>query len=351
VSPSAVEAVEGRYYRLAARNQAHFSTGSAPGESNREKYVAGHTAAIRAAYFEGLSPLTVRPYDWRAQEAFSQHFLTDAFSGGHIRPPRGEIQQYWEGLYPGFRDNLIQTIACFMAAYINERDTVGWVMTIGWLTGFIAPEIRARGGEKLSSFSIGDLISKVMHDADDAGLGVVSPQGPGGGGPVPWRAVGDDFLFPAVPGADATKTQQMVEEAARLSQEEGRRAYSAGLSGGATLASLANPATFRALELIPTADPASTADPTYAWRAPSIRALPANIVALVLAGFRTGKEIRNGLESMPVDEITKKYGFDLHTGEAWRCFKSQLLADPLAMIARIGDGNTCPAGNNSPCRV
>ncbi len=351
VSASAQEAVNGRYYRLAARNQTHFSTGSAPGQSNREQYVAGHTEAIRAAYFEGLSPLTVRPWNWQAQEAFAQHFLTDAFSGGHIRTPRGEIQRHWDSLYPGFRSNLIQMIACWMASYVNDRDNVGWVQTVDQLTEKIAADVSARGGEKLSSFSIGDLVSKVMHDADNAGLDVVSAQGPGGaaGGPVRWRAVGDDLLFPANPDADATMTQRMVKEAVRLSFEEGNRAYSAGVSGGSGLAALTRPDAFRALPLIPTADPASTANPTYPWAAPSIRALPANIRGLIAAAFTPGHEIRNGLDSMDVPEITRRSGFDLHTGDAWNCFKRALLADPLGMIARIGDGNVCPAGQNNPC--
>lgn len=30
--------------------------------------------------------------------------------------------------------------------------------------------------------------------------------------------------------------------------------------------------------------------------------------------------------------------FDLHTGEAWRCFKGILLRDPMAMLAMIGAG-------------
>jgi hypothetical protein len=357
VAQAVIEAVDERYYRLAARNEAHFSTGSAPGQSNREQYIAKHTEAVRAAYLEGLSPLTVRPFDWRAQEAFAAHFLEDAFSGGHVRTPRGDIQRHWEALYPGFRDNLVRMIACHMAAYINDRDNVGWVQTVGQLTDRIAERIRQQGGAVLSSFSIGDLISKVMHDADNAGLDVVSDEGVSGQGPVRWRAVGDDFLFPTTPNPAADQTRQMVERAVQLSWQEGQRAYSAGVSGGATLSSLTNPSTFQAPRLIPRADSASTTNPAYAWRAPNIRTLPANIKALIENAFRPGKEIRNGLDSMAIDPITTScvtdWGpcFTLHTGDAWNCFKGILLANPLEMIARIGDANVCPTGNNNPCPV
>jgi len=295
----------------------------------------------------------VRPWNWQAKEAFTAHFLTDAFSAGHVRTPRGEIQRHFESLYPNFRNDLVRSIACYMASYINDRDSIGWVATVDQLTDAIAVEIRAKGGAMLASFSIGDLISKVMHDADNAGLDVVSQQGPpgAGSGPVRWRAVGDDFLFPPASNAAATRTQQMAREAARLSHEEGQRAYSAGLHGGGSLRSMVDPANFRALQLIPTVDPASTANPAYGWRVSSISALPANILALIAAAFSPGHEVRSGLDSMSttVPIVTQKYGLDLHTRDAFNCFKSLLLANPISVITQISAGRTCPVGQNNPC--
>jgi hypothetical protein len=351
VSPSAVEAVDARYYRLASRNETHFSTGSATGLSNREQYIAGHTEAIRSAYLQGLNPLVVRPWTWDAQEGFAAHFLTDAFSAGHVRTPRGDIQRHWQGLYPNFRDDLIRTIACHMAAYINDHDNVGYVATVNMLTDSIADYIRANSGPALGAFSIGDLISKVMHDADNAGLDVVSPRGPAGSAPGPfhWRAVGDDFLFPAVTNAAATQTARMAVEATKLSYEEGSRAFSAGATGGAVLSSLTNVTSFRALGLIPNVDPASATNPVYPWSAPTIAALDPVLRGLVNGAFLPGKEVRNGLDAMVVPATTEKYGFTLHTGDAWNCFKRLLLMNPYAMITRIGNRDACPAGNNSPC--
>ena len=345
------EAVNERYYRLAARNETHFSTGSAAGRSNREQYIEGHARAIRAAYSEGMSPLTVG-LGWQAQEAFANHFLTDAFSGGHIRTPRGQIQAHWRGLYPNFRNNLVQLISCYMASYINDVDNIGYVATVPTLTSNIAPKIVSRGGPALGAFSIEDLISLVMHDADNQGLDVVSPRGPGGsttGSPFRWRAVGDSFLYPSTPNAAATQTQQMVEEAVRLSYQEARQASSAGSSGAGGLAAMTNPANFRALALLPSEDTTSTTNPLYSWRATSIATMPANLRSLIADQFTPGHEVRSGLDAIVVPPITSMYNFDLHTGDAWNCFTRLLLADPLRMIERIGDRDTCPPGNNNPC--
>ena len=293
-NPTAEQEVEDRYNRLAAHNETHFSTGSSAGNSNREQYIARHREALRTAWFMGLNPLVVRRSDWQAQEAFAAHFLTDAFAAGHVRTQRGAIQGYWEGLYPNFREDLVTTIACHMASYINDRDTIGWLVSVDHLTGQIAERIRAQGGTRLSSFSIGDLISKVLHDADNAGLDVVSPQGPAGTGPVRWRAVGDEFLFPRTPNAAATQTALFAETAIRRSFAEGQRAERAGRAGD-PLTPLLDESSFAALVLLPAENTASSTNPTYVWRVSGIVDLPANIKSLIKAAFDPGHEVRNGL--------------------------------------------------------
>jgi hypothetical protein len=99
-------------------------------------------------------------------------------------------------------------------------------------------------------------------------------------------------------------------------------------------------------------DPASTTNPAYDWNKPNIAALPENLKGLIRRAFTPGHEVRDGLDTMPIPETTDAGPggvFTLHTGDAWRCFHRLLLADPIAMIIRIGDGNVCPAGNNNPC--
>ncbi|TWJ02464.1 uncharacterized protein DUF4157 [Mucilaginibacter frigoritolerans] len=356
VSQTAIDAVNERYNRLAARNESHFSTGSSPGNSNRERYIAGHTQAIQDAYMEGFNPLVVRRWTWEAREAFAQHYLTDAFSAGHVRTQRGSIQSYWNGMFPNFTDNMITMISCYMASHINERDAIGNIVTVDYLTGEIAPVVRAMGGSTLTSFSIGDLISKVLHDADNAGLDVVSPRGPAGtatGTPFKWRAVGDDHLF-APAGATAStaqqQTQQMMSEAMRLSHEEGAQARTAGTSSdGATRTRLLNQANFRALSLLPAEDTTSTTNPIYAWRAASLPALPTNIQALITAAFAPGAGVRSGLDALSAPCITSRMGFDMHTGDAFTCFKRKLLGNVWGTILEIAAGTLCPPGQNDFC--
>jgi Domain of unknown function (DUF4157) len=348
-NPTVEQEVDDRYNRLAARNQTHFSTGSSPGNSNKEQYISRHKEALKTAWYQGINPMVVRPADWEAQEAFADHFLTDAFSAGHVRTPRGAIQEHWSKIYPNFQANLVDTIACYMAAYIHDVDLSA--VPTGLLKGSVATEISARGGTKLSSFSIGDVISKVLHDADNTGLDVVSAGGPGGGqGPVHWRAVGDDHLFPSTPNAAATQTAQFAEGAVKASFAEGKHAEQAGRAGD-PLNPLLDETKFQALQFIPTADTASTSNTKYDWQAQSLATLPANIKQLIVDAFKPGTEIRNGLDNMPVPAIVNKMGMDLHTGDAWACFRRVMLRDVMTMLLHIAAGETCPPNNDNPCPI
>ncbi len=353
VSQSVIDEVMNRYYRLAARNETHFSTGSSPGRSNREQYVNMHTQAIQDAFTEGSNPLVVRRWTWDAREGFAQHFLTDAFSSGHVRTPRGDITRHWSSLYPNFSRNLVGMISCYMASHINERDNVGYFMTVNGLAESIAPVIQQQAGNVLAAFSIGDLISKVLHDADNAGLDVISPRGIGGVTNFRWRAIGDEHLFPAAGSTASTaqqQTQQMVQEASRISYEEGRQAYTAGINSDFSARTrLSDPANFGALPFIPAEDTSSTTNATYLWRASDIASLPANIQALIVAAFGPGTEIRHELDSMNVACITQDSGFDLHTRDAFLCFKNHFIANIWQTIIDVANGNLCPPGKNDPC--
>jgi hypothetical protein len=79
------EATGGRYLALAAVNESHFSN-VRPGHSNRETWRNMHMQAIQAAR-QGNANLA-----WGINAA-ADHFLTDAFSGGHLRTPRSRLMQ------------------------------------------------------------------------------------------------------------------------------------------------------------------------------------------------------------------------------------------------------------------
>jgi hypothetical protein len=76
-------ATGGRYLDLAEKNISHFSNVPV-GQRNRDIWRENHVAAIQAAK-SGNANLA-----WGLNAA-GDHFLTDAFSGGHIRTPRAAL--------------------------------------------------------------------------------------------------------------------------------------------------------------------------------------------------------------------------------------------------------------------
>ena len=56
-----------------------------------------------------------------AREAAAQHYLTDAFSAGHLRTPIANIRDYWSKKYPMFWFNLRQKIALDTAMNLWEE--------------------------------------------------------------------------------------------------------------------------------------------------------------------------------------------------------------------------------------
>ena len=76
-------ATGGRYIDLARRNLSHFSNVPA-GQSNIDVWREGHLQAIRLAS-SGQADVA-----W-AMNAASDHFLTDAFAGGHLREARARL--------------------------------------------------------------------------------------------------------------------------------------------------------------------------------------------------------------------------------------------------------------------
>ncbi|MET8336035.1 DUF4157 domain-containing protein [Streptosporangium canum] len=82
-------ATGGRYLDLAARNVSHFSA-VPKGKSNLDTWRAMHTQALALARRASTNP-TLANQAWGLNAA-ADHFLTDAFSGGHIRTPRADLK-------------------------------------------------------------------------------------------------------------------------------------------------------------------------------------------------------------------------------------------------------------------
>ena len=81
-------ATGGRYLDLASRNVSHFSNVPA-GQSNRDTWRRMHSHALMLARQGSANPAMVNQA-WLANAA-ADHFLTDSFSGGHIRTPRATL--------------------------------------------------------------------------------------------------------------------------------------------------------------------------------------------------------------------------------------------------------------------
>ncbi len=362
VGPGVEEAVNTRYEDLASRNQTHFSTGSSPGNSNKERYIDLHTQAIQAGFQAGAFATGFPQFPAHIPEAlegFAEHFLTDAFSAGHVRTPRGELQTYWSGKFPNFQTDLLEFISCNMATYIHDVDKptgpMGGALSVGDIKdGFhfivdrngVRDVVRQKAGDKLNRFSLGDLISIALHDADNRGLDVTSASDASGSSkPFKWRTVGDLKLFPSTPDPAATMTQNMVETAVKFSFGEVQQAIRAGMGSGAPgLSQMTNPANYRALALIPSEDTSSKTNSTFGWKVNDVRSLPNNVKDAVKEEFKPGTAIINGLNQVAVDPCNGA----IHSGASWDCFKQVLLADPIEALAKVSESKTCPGSNPCP---
>jgi len=189
-----VNAVEGRYLRLAAKNDEHFQhpTGAAsggPGSSNRASgggsYRALHEDAILRAHKSKSDGGAVTGA--MAHEAAAQHFLTDGFAAGHSRTPRGSIRSHWQGKYPLFFDNLKKAIAHETAIWLNGNITNAATVFGGVqdITAGIYEKVE-EATKALPPFGFDDVVSLVVHDMDnERGLWVKNDLGD------TWQTFGD----------------------------------------------------------------------------------------------------------------------------------------------------------------
>ncbi|MEO7735540.1 MAG: DUF4157 domain-containing protein [Kofleriaceae bacterium] len=199
-----MKSVSLRFKRLAAKNYEHFAHPDekhpAPGgdrDSAGGSYHAQHERAIQLAYDAGRSSRD--PAMAYAREAAAEHFLTDAFSAGHIRTPRKSINEFWNLRYPNF----FKAFTGFM-----EDKVVTGLGQTGGLPGRWFPAGVKRDGfhhlgiakdgvhqqmrDKLAGLppiTFGDLLGKIIHDVDNEnGLWVINDAG------NKWKAFGDNQM-------------------------------------------------------------------------------------------------------------------------------------------------------------
>jgi hypothetical protein len=198
-APAQKKSVTDRYFALASRNLSHFSAGG----NAVATYAKGHSDALVDALEAGQ---TGDKTIWRralTKEAFADHFLTDAFSAGHVRTPRADIKQWYDTNMPGSNDALLHYMARFIFNRLDERQQLppavwwyGWISML-WGNELLQSDISKTGGEATNSFSVGDILSLAIHNHDNKGLDVVSAVDADGreiAGGYRWRAVGDGHL-------------------------------------------------------------------------------------------------------------------------------------------------------------
>lgn len=224
ISKETKKQVKDRYYRLAAANFSHFADGGTAAGSYEEQ----HRTAMQQAFMAGATEDATMSTTSEVTEAFSQHYLTDMFSAGHIRTPRIDIKVWYEAHLPGSVDHFIS----YVSDWITERldsygDIPSWCPN--WkISSGIRPKIRELGGAAVDSFSLGDIVSLALHDRDNRlGLWVksdvdLSGTPVAGGYSWPEKAMGDNHLGESAMGA------AMAEAAVRASLRETTAAKTAG---------------------------------------------------------------------------------------------------------------------------
>jgi hypothetical protein len=272
-APGEVERrVRDRYLVLAATNDDHFA---APGGVTHPR-LRGCSTPLRSAALayrhlhqvavEEASRLGCARGDLpraMAREAAAQHFLTDAFTAGHMRTPVARIRRVWHARYPAFWESLQHMVGSATAATLREQSWALRRLPVRDLHDATLAALRRRTS-RYPELSVGDFLARLFHDWDNShGLRI------GGGGVV----FGDGYV-------DHGLTRPLALAAARAGIDDIEAAYELGASGrrltGESLYRRVRAVTgapdgaFRAETMIPRP---SAANPSQNWWATDIETL------------------------------------------------------------------------------
>jgi hypothetical protein len=272
-SSGAVERrVRDRYLMLAATNDDHFVVPGGITHERRPATPAPFGSAVLAyrhlhqLALEEACRLGRRRGDLSqamAREAAAQHFLTDAFTAGHMRTPVALIRRYWHARYPAFWENLQRRVAADTATTLRE---LAWALR-RLPTRFVHDTTFAALKRRTSWYpelSVGDFLARLFHDWDNThGLAIDT-------GDV---VFGDGHV-------DQGATRTLALSAAHAGIDDVQSAYELGAAG----ARATGEPLYRAVRCV-TGAPAdrfvaetkiprlSLANPAQNWRAPDIETL------------------------------------------------------------------------------
>lgn len=185
--------VDTRYLQLASKNRDHFSrpdererTRGGARSSNGGAFRGLHEDAIRMAYHAGRTGKDAG--EAFAHEAAAEHFLTDAFSAGHVRTPRQSIVTYWDAKYPRFFASFLSVLESAITNGINDQ-AAGWVLPEAAI-GYVVHDKVKKLLKGLPPVTLGDVLSKLTHDVDnEGGLWVTNDL------KMHWKAYGDGHMY------------------------------------------------------------------------------------------------------------------------------------------------------------
>ena len=262
--------VRDRYLHLAATNDDHFVS---PGGVTHERisrpfgsavlaYRHHHQLALEEAWRLGRAHGELSQA--MALEAAAQHFLTDAFTAGHLRTPVAQIRTFWRSRYPSFWENLKGLVASSTASALKELSWALRPLPARFLHDSTLSALELRTS-RYPDLSFGDFLARLFHDWDNGhGLAVE------GGGVI----YGDGHV-------DQGDTRALALAAVRAGIEDVEAAFDLGLSArsylsGESLYRAVRSATgapescFSAEMKVPR--PSAT-NPAQNWRAPDIGSL------------------------------------------------------------------------------
>jgi outer membrane protein OmpA-like peptidoglycan-associated protein len=214
------KAQDSEYLSLVMVNVTHFpDRGAAIGEWTKH-----HRTALDKAIEAGASGATPDlAYAW---EAFGEHFLTDCFSGGHIRTPRSEMLEWYRSC---FAARALSGLKSWLVAQLVAQlpPAVAAAAELAILTSFV-PSIDAKLRELLAEIGAG-AVSGSIHDLEGArGVWVRSDAHP-----TPWKAYGDGKLnYTAGPKDDPNEhpeeNKKEAEKAIQRAKWEVDKAFDLG---------------------------------------------------------------------------------------------------------------------------
>ena len=213
---------------LASENSAHFNNAG----QAIVRWSTEHSTALTAALDAGLTSDAAGRQLAQAREAFAQHFLTDAFSGGHIRTPRPDIIGWYRA---NFGPPVVDTFISRLTARLIDGLVAQIKPQTKWPDFVVRKEVNQAVGARLATaiaridggraklndyFALGiaGVVSGAMHDLEGKrGVAVSSEDHP-----EPWTAFGDAQL------SDSGVSKQQAELAIAVATAQVDAAYDIG---------------------------------------------------------------------------------------------------------------------------